>query len=184
MDSVALLFDGTDLGRPDLPTGYRLRPYRPGDEQTWFDIHRRTGIYRKMGPERFGKQFGDRPDALASRQFYVEREEDDRPVATVTAWFPHPEMPAGWGRLHWLAVDPACQRQGLGSALVRHVGRVCAALGYTAVYLITGVDNDPALSLYFHHGFRPYWRTPADADAWEAILARRAALSLSLPDRD
>ena len=184
MASVALFFDDTDLGRPGLPAGFRLRPYRPGDEQTWFDIHRRTGVYPKMGRERFGEQFGDRPEALTGRQVYVEREADGRPVATVTTWFPHPEMPAGWGRLHWLAVDPVCQRQGLGSALVRHVGRACADLGYTAVYLVTGADNDPALSLYFRHRFRPFYRTPADVAVWEAIHTRRAALGLSLPGGD
>ena len=86
----------------------------------------------------------------------------------------HPEA-----EVHTIAVDPARQGRGVGTALLRELLRVADARG-GPVFLEVRTDNEAALSLYRRHGFetvglrRGYYR-PSGADAFtmrrEAVAA-------------
>jgi ribosomal protein S18 acetylase RimI-like enzyme len=137
-----------------LPGGFTSRPYRPGDERAWIDIHLATGVYSRVGRDLFEREFGDRRADLLERQLYVI-DPEGREVATATLWFPQPGRPPHLGRVHWVAVLPRCQRRGLASALLSELWERMPEFGYSGVYLTTGAGNRPALQLYNSLGFVP-----------------------------
>jgi ribosomal protein S18 acetylase RimI-like enzyme len=58
------------------------------------------------------------------------------------------------GYLQRLAVHPACQRAGIGTALVLDGLQWMRRRGVTRAVVNTQLDNEPALALYRHLGFR------------------------------
>jgi ribosomal protein S18 acetylase RimI-like enzyme len=50
-------------------------------------------------------------------------------IATGTAWYGAPLRTEEWGRLHWIAVHPNYQRQGIALNLCRHLLTVLRELG-------------------------------------------------------
>lgn len=57
-------------------------------------------------------------------------------------------------RLRWFIVDPACQGQGIGQALIEAALAFCRQAGFRRVYLTTFAGLDAARHLYERHGFR------------------------------
>jgi GNAT superfamily N-acetyltransferase len=161
-----------------LPPGYAVRWYQPGDEQTWLEIHRATGVYDPLPPGLFDREFGMAPGQLPGRQFFIVAhhgapfdQAHGATVATSTAWF-DPRAPApSPGRVHWVAVVPGAQRRGLGSALVWQTCRRLAELGHVGAYLTTGADNLPAINLYLRMGFTPHPRSDQERAAWRDIYS-------------
>jgi GNAT superfamily N-acetyltransferase len=158
-------------GVPDvpLPVPFRLRWYQPGDAAAWVVIHRRADAYHAASEALFEREFGD-PSAseLADRQCYVF-DAADRPVGTITAWFDVTDRDLG--RIHWLAVVPACQRHGIGRALLAAACRRLVRLGHSSAYLMTSTARIAAIRLYLGFGFVPEPRSTAEQQVWEALLA-------------
>ena len=142
-----------DIPRPELPSGMRVRAYRPGDAATWTRIHEDTGFYGTLPPGLHEREFGHDDTALAERQLFVVNAEGDD-IATATAWLNDPAHGLPGGRLHWVAVVPTAQRMGVASALVGAVAARFEALGETAAYLTTDSHNTRAIALYGRLGFR------------------------------
>jgi ribosomal protein S18 acetylase RimI-like enzyme len=59
-----------------------------------------------------------------------------------------------WGALTAVEVDPACQRQGLGTAITAALAAAAAARGATRVLLQVETGNAPARALYHRCGFQ------------------------------
>ena len=57
--------------------------------------------------------------------------------------------------LNLLAVNPAAQRRGVGSALLLWLERVARVAGLARIELEARLDNDAALAFYARHGYRP-----------------------------
>ena len=74
-----------------LPTGYRFRPFRAGDEQTWTRIQRAAEPLIHVTDALFAKQFGSRPEALPR---------------------PHVFHRNGNGRSHWQRPRPWWENEG------------------------------------------------------------------------
>jgi ribosomal protein S18 acetylase RimI-like enzyme len=153
------------LPERSLPDGVSLRWYRDGDESTWLEVQRATGIYGSIGPTLFVREFGAAPEHLAERQAFAV-DSDGRAVGTATAWF-DPGGDPGLGRLHWVAVVPAWQRRGLGAALTCLACRRMVDLGHRSVYLTTGSTNGPAIRLYEGSGFAPWPRSEEEKAFWD-----------------
>lgn len=58
-------------------------------------------------------------------------------------------------RLYSLCVDPAARGQGLGAQLLERLMNEARFRGCQWLILEVRADNQPALSLYAHHGFMP-----------------------------
>ncbi len=101
----------------------------------------------------FTGQFGTDDHALAARQLFVV-DENRIDVATATAWFNDPAHGVPGGRIHWVAVVPAVQRQGIASALLGILCDRFEALGETTAYLTTDSHNTRAIALYQSMGFQ------------------------------
>jgi ribosomal protein S18 acetylase RimI-like enzyme len=156
-----------DLPDALLPPPFRLRWYRPGDAEAWVEIHRQADPYNDASAALFRREFGDdhRPE-LPARQCYAV-DADGKPVGTITAWFGAAETDLG--RVHWLAVLPACRRQGIGRALLTTACRRLRQLGHRRAYLRTSTARLAAIRLYRQFGFVPQPRSAEEQRLWQIL---------------
>lgn len=134
---------------PDL----RVHWYEPDDGNFWIAIHKLADQYNEITPQLFADQFAGAGFHLTERQCYL-LDKTGNPVATATAWAEHQGRFAGFGRLHWVAVVPVRQNQGLGKMVVSVACRRLIALGHTRAFLITSSLRPAAIHLYEKFGFR------------------------------
>ncbi len=117
-------------------------------------------------------------DAWSAQSFAAERQagrlwyafEDERLVGYLVMWKIDCEC-----EIANLAVDPACRRQGVGTALLTHA----LGCGATYFYLEVRISNIAARALYHKHGFvqyavrKNYYRYPKE----DALLLCREVSS-------
>ena len=137
----------------DLLPDVRVHWYQPGDEESWVAIHKLADQFNKVTPELFVDQFADAGFDLAERQCYLLDNTGD-PIATATAWGEHQGRFAQFGRLHWVAVVPRLQNQGVGKMVVSVACQRLIALGHTRAFLMTSSLRPAAVHLYEKFGFR------------------------------
>lgn len=141
-----------DLVHTPLPAGFYSRRLRPHETAAWTGIVRAAERFLDLPDDLFEQQFGDDLEAAFDRCILV-CDAQDRPVATATAWYDNAFRGGRWGRLHWLAVRPACQRRGLGRATLARALERLAEL-HDRCYLITDARRTVAVELYRRYGFR------------------------------
>ena len=151
-----------------FPPSYRLTWYERGDERAWTSIHEDAEKLLDIKPNLFREQFGADDVQLARRQCYI-RDEAGQAAGTASAWVPEKEFDAAWGRVHWVAIVPRCQGQGLAKPLMTAVLQRLKELGHARAYLTTSTARIPALRLYQAFGFKPDVRNEEDRAAWESI---------------
>ena len=150
-----------------LPPPYTFRPYQPGDEQIWFDIHRLADQFNPITLALFFQEFGDNPVGLAERQFYLCAG-DGEAVGTATAWF-NTYHGQPYGQVHWVAIVPPEQGYGLAKPLLTVICNRLRDLGHERAFLITGTARIPAINLYRQFGFVPDMSSPQEEQTWRAI---------------
>ena len=134
-----------------LPAGYAIRAYQPGDEAAWGMLHAATGDFASA-EEAAAYFMGKYASDLGRALFAVSPE--GAVVGAVTAWT---DDRAGETvrSIHWLAVDEAHQRQGIGKALVQSALKILRREDNAApVYLHTQPWSWKAILLYISLGFR------------------------------
>lgn len=152
-----------------FPAPYSLSWYQPGDERAWTRIHEEAEKLLTVTPELFRQQFGRDEALLARRQCYI-RDAHGNAAGTASAWIPEKTLDSDWGRVHWVAIVPRCQGQGLAKPLMTAVLLRLKELGHTRAYLTTSTGRIPALRLYKKvFGFEPDIRGEADIQAWDSI---------------
>lgn len=106
------------LPKIQLPEGYRIVFYQPGDEKDWCRIE--TAVLEfdseSDAAEYFQKSFAPYQEELKRRMLFIENPQGEK-VGTFTAWWTEDNYP----RLHWLGVIPEEQRKGLAKALAIRV---------------------------------------------------------------
>jgi ribosomal protein S18 acetylase RimI-like enzyme len=146
------------------PPGFSMRWYQRGDKEHWTAIHRRAEPDLEIQPDMFDRLFGLNEQLLLRRQAYIVRESDGLVTGTATAWFDRDFAGMEFGRVHWVAVLPECQKQGLGRVLVSAVCQRLKELGYKRAYLVTWSNRPWAIRLYERFGFE-LGRTERDGAA-------------------
>jgi len=149
----------------ELPEPYRVRPYRPGDAETWRRIQAASDRFGTFPPEKFARVFGTDESVLAARQLYLCDGEGEA-IGTMSAWFGESEEWRDWGRLHWVAVVPKHQGQGLARPLLTLTMNRLAELGHARAFLGTATPRLAAINLYLKFGFLPHVRSDEDIRAW------------------
>ncbi|PYJ05527.1 MAG: GNAT family N-acetyltransferase [Verrucomicrobia bacterium] len=154
----------------NLPAGYSLRAYEPGDEAHWLGIHLAADHYNSITPELFQAQFGSDPVSLAQRQFYL-LDAEAKAIGTGTAWFNDHFKGRRFGRVHWVAILPEFQRHGLAKPLMTAICTRLRELGHQRAYLTTATARLPAIKLYLHFGFVPLIANQTEEVVWRGLLS-------------
>jgi ribosomal protein S18 acetylase RimI-like enzyme len=160
-----------------LPNGFSLR--WKADVDAWLSIHAKAEADVPTSFTIYNKQFCSCPTdstdgvLLQERQCFVVHAMcgEEKEVGTCTGWKPKLEDCMGKsGRLHWLAVDPDYQRQGLGTILVEATLTRLKKLGHTSAYLSTWSDKLAAICLYRKAGFEALIRSEEEQGNWVKIM--------------
>ena len=198
MDSPAV---GEALSRRAAGLCDELTLHWTGDAEAWLAVHELAEPDMKLDRPAFDRAFAlpqeaarddrastlatapegqpsDRERVLNERQAFVQ-DSTGAPVATCTAWFPGKEFESmgshDVGRVHWLAVVPAWQRRGVGTALLAAtLLRMREQLGCRRCALATWSSKRGAIGMYRRLGFAPFAADAAESRAWGAIAASHA----------
>src|SRR6478609_7887702 len=164
-----------DLPPIELPEGFLIRTFREGDIANWSQIE--TSVDEFPAVERaeryFEGEFGPQMVLMSDRSFMLETLAGEA-IGTTTAWmgaFRGEPM----GKIHWVAIDPAYQGNGLAKPLVATALHRLAR-DHQRAYLDTQTTSYRAVGLYLKYGFEPVIETETDRRAWtivESLLAGR-----------
>lgn len=160
--------DLDDIPALSFPAGFRFRWYVAGDEQLWVAIQSAADAYNEISLGLFQQEFGSDQRLLHERIFFLENPQG-RAIGTAAAWFNSSYMGRPFGRVHWVAILPDFQGQGLGKPLMTIVCRRLRELGHDRAYLTTSTARIPAINLYLQFGFRPQTYEDAEADIWHRL---------------
>ncbi len=149
-----------DLPPVEMPSGYTVRTYRPGDEAAFVRIKNaafagENGGGRDWTVADFEKAYLRAPCFHPERVFFAVY--DGEPVGTTTAWTATHEG-REVGLIHWVAVAPSHRQKGLGWALNVQTLHKLSALGYRKAILNTSERLASAVRLYYRLGFRDFCR--------------------------
>ena len=165
-----------DIPQYSLPEGYSLRNYCKGDEEKWFEIYKAADQYNKIYSEMFKEYFGADENKLSQRQFYLSY--NDRVIGTASSWYNANYHGENIGRIHWVALHPDHQGQGLSKPLLSSVITRILKLGHEKCYLRTYDVRLRAISLYLSFGLRPDIHSEKDRCLWQGIAERFRELRL------
>lgn len=157
-----------------LPAGYRFRLYQPGDRAIWTRLQRAAEPFFAIENSLFQEQFGEFLHELPDRMTFVETAQGE-PVATITAWWQADWRNTGdWGQIHWVAVVPEHQQQGLSKAMMTWAMERLART-HTRAMLGTATGRVWAIHVYLNFGFLPLANElyePEGRNAWEQLQRR------------
>lgn len=168
---LRMVWPKTKLDQPptvNVPVGYRLRTYQPGDEPSFFHVMSLAGFEGWDMP----KLLPWLQKVLPEGWFLVEHEATKQLVATSMAVHnPSPYYPFG-GELGWVAAHPDHTGQGLGQVVCAAVTVRLLSSGYTNIYLNTDDERLPAIKTYLKLGYRPVVITADMTARWEAVCQK------------
>ncbi len=150
-----------------VPAGYSIRWHQPGDEQLWRNIHLLADKYTQATPDLFVREFGSNIATLAERQCFL-LDSTDSPVGTASAWFDD-RNEQGPGRVHWVAIVPEEQGNGLANTLLSIICRRLRKLGHRNAYLTTQTVRISAINLYLKFGFIAAIDSERDIHIWKQL---------------
>jgi GNAT superfamily N-acetyltransferase len=150
-----------------LPAGYSIRWYQPGYEKYWQAVQSLADEYNRVTPDLFEEQFGADKQLLSERQCFLCDSEENF-IGTASAWLDN-QGGKSTGRIHWVAIIPQEQGNGLAKPLLTTICRRLKELGHTKTYLTTQTVRIPALNLYAKFGFAPVIETDRDREIWEKL---------------
>lgn len=154
------------LAEPQLAPDYRLRTYRPGDEDAWLALLS-SGVFGSWDHPRLARMLaGERGPLPRSGIFFVTMA--DEPVGTACA-FLHPDECGDVAELGWVVVHPKHRGHGLSLQVCRAVLGFVRALDHSYVYLLTEDFRLAAIKTYLRLGFVPEMVDPSHPGRWQAI---------------
>ena len=156
----------------ELPPFFSIKWYEPGDEKRWVEIQKRADQYNTITLELFDREFNRDTESLAQRQCFLI-DTQGTPIGTATAWFDNNHNGLPHGRLHWVAIVPEFQGQGLAKPLLTTVCQRLSELGHRRTYLNTSPRRIPAINLYLEFGFVPEIKDIHDSQVWDDIHKTR-----------
>ena len=121
-----------------------IRPYGPADEAAVLAVWERSGLTRPWNDSRkdIRRKLQVRPD------LFLVAEDNGSVVGTVMVGY---DGHRGW--INYLGVDPACQRRGIGRALMAEAERLLLAEGCPKINLQIRTTNTGAVEFYRRIGF-------------------------------
>ena len=159
--------DLANLPQIEIPEGYELRTYLPGDEQAWADIMN-TGI-GEWTAERCREGLTSQPQFLPDGLFFVTFQ--GKPVGSACAWRKSPdERKVGW--LHMICVLPEHRGMQLGHTLNVAILRYFRDHSFREVWLSTDDFRIPAIKSYLRIGFEPHVFDDLHEKRWQEVFQK------------
>jgi mycothiol synthase len=149
----------------DLPHGYSLRSYRPGDETRFYEVMALAG-WPGWNDGRLQHWIGR---ILPYGWFMVIHKATDQIVATAMAVHSHEDNHPFGGELGWVASDPVHKGRGLGKVVCAAVTTRFIHAGYRHIHLYSEDFRLPALKTYLTLGYVPFIYTREMDRRWEMI---------------
>jgi GNAT superfamily N-acetyltransferase len=150
-----------------LPTGYSIKWYRPGYEEYWHKIQSLADEYTRVTPDLFEEQFGIDTQLLSERQCFL-CDSKENIIGTASAWLDNCSGKS-LGRIHWVAIIPEEQGNGLAKPLLTTICKRLKELGHDKTHLTTQSVRIPAINLYSKFGFAPVIDSDRDREIWEKL---------------
>jgi len=149
----------------DVPPGYTLRTYRPGDEPGFYHVMALAG-WPGWDDEKLRPWIARIPP---ESWFMILHDATQTIVATAMGLHDHSNDHPFGGELGWVAADPAHRGQGLGRAVCAAVTARLIAAGYRNIHLYTEHWRLAAIKLYLKLGYAPFLYTPEMPKRWREI---------------
>jgi len=159
--------DLEDLPEIDVPDGYGLRTYRPGDETAWCEIMN-TGIGSGWTEERCIAELTNQDPFLPDGCVFVTK--TDTGIATACAYDNGPEGVRA-GQVHMVCAMPEHRGQGLGRIVTLAVLHYMWNHGFVSAFLGTDDFRLPAIKTYLGLGFVPDYLEDSHRKRWSHIFA-------------
>ena len=170
--SISMIRENLDrIASFDLPRSFSIKWYERGDEKLWVDIQKRADHYNTISFELFDREFNRDIESLARRQCFLI-DKHGTAIGTATAWFDNNHNGLPYGRVHWVAIVPESQGQGLSKPLLTTVCQRLSTMGHKRAYLNTSPERIPAINLYLKFGFVPEIKDIHDSEVWDEIHRR------------
>lgn len=161
-----------DLPPVSLPEGYSWRPMKADEAWAYIEVMNKSNYAGECDQTWFEQTFSRDPEYDPSYLQLIWKGE--RPVAAAAAW--HAEVKGQrLGLVHWVGVDYAERRKGLGKAIVLATLHRLKGRGFTQAMLGTQDWRLPAIATYLSLGFRPWPDERAPQEAWDRVLAELEA---------
>ena len=161
-----------DLPDLELPEGYALCTFTPGDAAAFVELLRRNGELGEWSLERAARLFGPDGEAVLEASYFALR--DGEPVATAQLDRNRDRVYAPFAELGWVAALPEHRGRGVGRAVCLAVMHAAARAGHPEIFLRTDDHRLPAIKSYLGLGFEPWHVDPTAAARWRVILAQLA----------
>ncbi len=160
-----------DLPVPDVPAGYELRHYRPGDEvgltETFKDAFDNDDVA-------FEWAVLNNNGFMPERSWLIQR--DDGLIVASASMLMDPNLPAarrsGTAFLHWVAARKSEAGNRLGYWVCMAVLHRMLSEGFRRAGLGTDVGRFPAIKTYLNLGFEPRLIHDSHRDRWREIFAK------------
>ena len=145
------------------PSGFTLRDYRPGDEDSWVSLVN-TGDYGSGWDRIRFDEYISAPERKEGSRV-VER---DGIIVAATFASVQPDID-DMGRVDFVTSLPEYRGFGLGRLVCNEVVRYLVDRGYSRVILFTDDWRLPAIGLYLSMGFEPQITREDMPARWQAI---------------
>jgi len=159
--------DLENLPSVEVPDGYRIRAFRPGDERAW-EMVIAASFERSLEDTDFVRMMRNDPAFCPERMFFVEHALDGV-VATASAW----RKPQHWpdaGVLHYVGVLPSHRGRRLGYAVTLRALHRIAEEGWREATLETDDFRLPAIRTYLRLGFEPLIEHHSHPQRWRKVF--------------
>ena len=149
----------------EIPDGYGIRTYQPGDEAHWAEIMN-SGI-GEWTAEKCRQELTSKPQFLPDGLFFATFQ--DKPVGSACAWRRSPEdREVGW--LHMVCVVPEHRGKQLGHLVTLAVLHYLHDHGFKEVWLSTDDWRLPAIKSYLRLGFEPHYFDDSHRERWQKVF--------------
>lgn len=150
------------------PPGYKIRLYKTGDEDRFFEIMSISG-WEGWDQKTLNPWIAK---AIPDSWFMAIEQSSDQIVCSAMALHNYKGTYPFWGELGWLASDPKHSGMGLGIAVSSAVTERLLDAGYRNIQLFTEDSRLPAIKSYLRLGYVPSVYEDGMIERWKEICNR------------
>lgn len=169
-DSVRMIRENMEnIPEYPVPDGFAIRNYRRNEGHIWTRIQQVAEPYINIDAGLFDREFKRDLSAMEDRSFFLTTDTGEA-IGTITAWWQPNLNGKVWGQIHWVAIHPDYQGQGLSKPMMS-VAMSRLKLSNTRCFLDTSTGRLPALKVYLDFGFTPDLSGSESRQAWAAVAS-------------